>query len=372
MRAGKPAIAIAACTLTAAAATVALSRGDGGDDSAAASAPPSVAAGLTQRQLAGQRIVCGFDGRSAPAGLLRVLARGELAGLILFEDNIGSRKRVRRMTRALQATRRPPGLRDPLIISVDQEGGLVKRLPGPPHADAAAMGARGAGYSRRQGAATGSSLRRVGINVDLAPVADVARPGGFIAEQRRGFGAGPGRVAATAVAFARGLESEGVAATAKHFPGLGSTAQNTDLRPATIRLGAGRLRRVDERPYESFVAAAGEMVMVSSARYPALGTGRLPASQSKAVVRRELRGRLGFDGVVITDSLEAPGARAGSGSAEVATRAAAAGSDLLLYVHCDAGMRAALALRRALSAGRLDRAAFVRSVDRVLALRAGL
>jgi len=367
------AIAAGLFTLAAAAALAGPWReADEDPATAVAAASASVVLDLSPKQLSGQRVVCGFDGRRAPGGLLRVLRRGELAGVILFEDNIGSRRAVRRMTRAIQATNRPPGLRDPLLISVDQEGGLVKRLSGPPTSSAAAMGARGSAYSRRQGAATGRSLRGVGVNVDLAPVLDVARPGGFIAEQLRGFGSKPGRVAAAGVAFAQGLEAEGVAATAKHFPGLGSTSQNTDLRPATIRLGAGTLRRVDEKPYESFIAADGDLVMVSSARYPALGTGRLPASQSKAVVNRELRGRLGFEGVTITDSLEAPGARAGAGPAKVATRAAAAGSDLLLYVHCDAGMRAALALRRGLTSGKLQREAFERSVDRILELRATL
>ena len=112
--------------------------------------------------------------------------------------------------------------------------------------------------------------------------------------------------------------------------------------------------------------------MVSSARYPALRDPMLPASQSPAIVQDELRGRLGYDGVTITDSLETPSATQGASDAQVAIRAATAGMDLLLYVHCDAGVRAARALRNGLDAGTLDRAAFEVSVDRILALRAGL
>jgi beta-N-acetylhexosaminidase len=276
------------------------------------------------------------------------------------------------MTQAIQATDRPPGLRQPVLVTIDQEGGLVKRLPGPPNASAQVMGARGASYSRSQGAATGASLRSHGVNVDLAPVLDVARPGGFIADQRRAFGSTPGRVGSTATAFAQGLESERVAATAKHFPGLGSTSANTDLRPATIRLSAKKLRRVDLAPYERFIAAGGDLVMVGSARYPALGAPKLPASQSKSVMKKELRGRLGFTGVTITDSLETPSIRKSGPPAKVAVRTAAAGADLLLYVHCDAGMRAAEALRRGLASGRLKRGPFEASVDRVLALRDSL
>jgi beta-N-acetylhexosaminidase len=98
----------------------------------------------------------------------------------------------------------------------------------------------------------------------------------------------------------------------------------------------------------------------------------VPASQSAAIVTGELRQRLGFQGVTISDSLEAPGATAGAGPAEVALRAAAAGTDLLLYIHCDAGAKAAGVLANALEAGSLDRAAFEASVDRILALRATL
>jgi beta-N-acetylhexosaminidase len=292
--------------------------------------------------------------------------------VILFDDNVRSRGQVRRLSASIQATDRPQALRDPVLISVDQEGGQVKRLPGPPKFSAEAMGARGAGTARSQGAATGASLRSMGVNLDLAPVLDVARPSGFIAEQDRGFSAKPGRVASAAVAFAEGLEGANVAATAKHFPGLGSTSANTDLRPASIPLSAKALRSIDERPYEAYVQAGARLVMVSSARYPGLGGPSLPASQSRKIATGELRNRLGFEGVSITDSLEAPGARAGASPAKVAVRAAAAGSDILLYVHCDAGVRAARALRRALGSGKLDRARFEASVDRILTLRASL
>ena len=249
-----------------------------------------VASELTTRQLAGSRIVCGFDGRTAPQSLLGAISDGEIGGVIYFDDNVRSRAQLARMSAAIQAAPRPDPLKPPVVISVDQEGGQVKRLGGAPNASAEQMGSRGASYSRSQGARTAASLKGVGINVDLAPVLDVARPSGFIADQDRAFGTKPGRVATAGVAFAQGLQSGGVAATAKHFPGLGSTASNTDLRPAKIPLSAGVLRRVDEAPYRAFSAAGGKLVMVSSARYPALRDPVLPASQSPAIVQDELRG----------------------------------------------------------------------------------
>ncbi|CAN5583921.1 hypothetical protein BH20ACT15_BH20ACT15_15920 [soil metagenome] len=344
----------------------------GASPSSTQSPEARAASALTDRQLAGARIVCGFDGRRAPQSLLGAVSAGEIGGVIYFDDNIRNRGQLSRMSTSIQAAPRPPELAAPVIVSIDQEGGQVKRLPGPPGASAEQMGRRGAGFSRAQGAKTAASRKGFGVNFDLAPGLDVARPRGFIADQRRAFGSKPGRVAAVGVAFARGLQARGVAATAKHFPGLGSTAANTDLRPARIGLKAGALRKVDEAPYRAFVAAGGKLVMVSSARYPSLRDPVLPASQSKPIIQRELRGRLGFEGVTISDSLETPAATKGASAAKVALRAAAAGTDLLLYVHCDAAIRGARALRNGLASGRLDRPSFERSVERVLALRAGL
>src|SRR4051812_10633853 len=176
---------------------------------------------------------------------------GELAGVILFSENFPSRAAGRRLIRSLQAIPRPRGLRDPLLVMTDQEGGLVKRLSGAPDASAEEMGARGAAYSRRQGRLTAGNLRNVGVNVDLAPVLDVARDGGVIEQTDRGFGSSAARVTATGVAFASGLADGGVSPTAKHFPGLGSARENTDFAVQRLGISKARLRKVDEAPYGS-------------------------------------------------------------------------------------------------------------------------
>jgi beta-N-acetylhexosaminidase len=328
---------------------------------------------LTSDQLAGQRIVCAFSGRRVPESLAARIRRGELAGVILFSGNIASKGQIRRLTAALQAVPRPAGLQQPLLVMTDQEGGEVRRLPTPPRLSAAQIGAKGAGFARAQGRATGNGMRSLGINVDLAPVLDVARKRGFIFEQRRGFASSAAGVSAGGVGFARGLQGRGVAATAKHFPGLGSTAANTDLRPARIGLSAAQLRAVDEAPYKAFTAAGGKLAMVSSAIYPALDPSAL-AFQSKAIATDELRGRLGFAGVTITDSLEARAVTSTAGTAQTALRAAGAGMDLLLYTSstCADGEQARQAISAALVSGSLNRAAAEQSVTRVLALRGSL
>lgn len=317
--------------------------------------PPDPTDGLTSRQLAGQRVVVGLTTTSAPKPLLRRIRRGELGGVILFSSSIRSRKQVRRLTATIQRAR-PDGV-PPLIVSIDQEGGQVKRLPGPPTLSPPQLGARNdPALARRQGLATGRSLRGVGVNVNLAPVLDVARPGSIMRRQGRSYSGSPKRVTRIGGAFAEGIGAGDVAATGKHFPGLGAATKNQDLEPNRIDLPLERLRVIDERPFEE-LAGRLPLVMMSSAIYPAL-SGR-PAVFSRHVVEDELRGRLKFTGVTISDALDAPAmARYGS-LGHRATLAAKAGVDLLLFSGAGAlpklpraalraGARRALELRTAL------------------------
>ncbi|HSS04828.1 MAG TPA: glycoside hydrolase family 3 N-terminal domain-containing protein [Solirubrobacterales bacterium] len=328
---------------------------------------PGAASRLTASQLAGQRIVLGFAGTSPPARVGQMIRAGQVAGVVLFAENLPSRPAARRLTRRLQAIPRPPGLHDPLLVMTDQEGGLVRRIGGAPTASARAMGARGPIFSRDQGRRTAASLRELGINVDLAPVLDVALPGGTIDAADRGFGSSAGGVGATAVPFAVALQDGGVAATGKHFPGLGSAQLNTDEAVQRIGLSQGTLRAVDEAPYRRFVAAGGKMVMLSTAIYPALSPR--PAAFSRPIAAGELRKRLGFEGVSITDALDTVAVRAFGSGAKVATAAARAGVDLLLYTDPGEAARAHRALLRALRSGELSRTSFEEAAGRVLRLR---
>ena len=358
--------------IAALAACAGLAVGVMGDDSTDAPAEPAPLAGsLPLEQLAGQRLVAGFSGKRVPSGLRSMVADGEIAGVVLFAENVGSERQTRRLIGTLQRIKRPEGLTMPLAVMVDQEGGLVERVPGPPSASGEEMGDRGAGFARRQGAATARNLRGFGINIDLAPVLDVARPGGAIAGEHRSFGGKPGRVIRVGVGgFAAGLRGGGVAATAKHFPGLGAADVNTDEASQEIDVSKGRLRRTDEAPFAAFVEDGGELVMLSHATYTAYSDQ--PATFSRSVVTGELRRRLGFEGVTVTDSLDAAAALAFGSRARVAVAAAKSGNDLLLYGDWRTARRAGAALRRKLAAGKLDRDAFEESVERVLDLRRGL
>jgi beta-N-acetylhexosaminidase len=132
----------------------------------------------------------------------------------------------------------------------------------------------------------------MGVNVDLAPVLDLGRPGRAIFDEGRTFARKPGAVSRIGVGFARGLAAGGVAATAKHFPGLGAARINTDNAVQRIRLPAAKLRGADERPYASYMQAGGAMVMLSTAIYPALS--REPAALSREIATGERRARIWF------------------------------------------------------------------------------
>lgn len=331
---------------------------------------PSVAETLPAKQLAGQRIVVGLPGASISSALRDAIGEGRVAGVVLFAENFPSRAAGKRLIAQLQRIKRPPKLRDPLLIMVDQEGGLVKRVSGAPTASAREMGARGAAFSSRQGRATAANLRELGVNVDLAPVLDVGRPGGVIAETERSFGSTAAKVEATAVFFAKALQAGGVAATGKHFPGFGAATENTDFSVERIDLSKQELRAVDEKPYAAFAAAGGELVMLSTAIYPAFSDR--PAAFTRAIATGELRKRLGFEGVSITDALETPAVEDFGGTARVAVAGARAGADLLLFARLGPAERAWQALVGKLRAGRLDRGEFEAAAQRVLDLRAEL
>ena len=325
---------------------------------------------LSVRELAGQRIVIGLNGTRIPGEVRRMIREGDAAGVILFADNFPTRARGRRLAAELQSIRRPVARRDPLLVMTDQEGGLVKRVSGAPHASAEQMGARGAGYSREQGRLTARNLRDVGVNVDLAPVLDVARRNGEVENTDRGFGSSADRVSETAIPFALALQRRGVAATAKHFPGFGAAEENTDFAVERIRLPKRTLRRVDEVPFGRFADAGGDLVMLSTAIYPAFSPK--PAAFSRDIATGELRARLGFSGVSVTDALGTVATRAFGGPAKAGLAAARSGVDMLLFSDYGSAARAGRALRRKLRSGALDRARFEKSVTRVLKLRHGL
>jgi beta-N-acetylhexosaminidase len=342
---------------------------------------PAALPPLSPAQLAGQRVIYSYSGLTPPASLLGWIRAGQVAGVIFFGGNIASQSQLAGVAAELNqanASPRNPLRHYPLLLMTDQEGGLVRRLPGAPRESESQIGAgaRPAVAARAAGRGAGRNLTGAGLNVNLAPVLDVYRaPGDFDDQFGRSYSTSPHKVSYLGAAFIKAQQATGVAATAKHFPGLGAagTAQNTDQEPVTLNVPHGTLHGTDEYPYKAAIRAGVKLVMVSWAVYPALDPG-VPAGLSSAVVGGELRQRLGFTGVTITDALEAGALQAYGTTRHRATLAAGAGMDLIL---CSAqrqgqGDQARLALSKGYRRGTLNQAAFRAAVRRVLALRASL
>jgi beta-N-acetylhexosaminidase len=336
---------------------------------------------LSAAQLSGQRVIYSYSGLTPPANLLRWIRDGEVGGVAFFGPNISSRAQIASVIAELDhanASPRNPLRRYPLLLMTDQEGGEVRRLPGQPAASEKEIGesASPAAQARAAGTGAGRNLASVGMNVNLAPVLDVYRAAGDFDDQfQRSYSMSPSVVSRLGAAFIEAQQATGVAATAKHFPGLGAATapQNTDEQQVTLNVSRGDLRAVDEYPYRAAIAAGVKLVMVSWAIYPALDP-KLPAGLSPAIVGGELRQRLGFTGVTITDALEAGALRPFGTIRERATMAARAGMDLIL---CSAqnpteGEQARAALEKAYRGGALGQPAFQAAVQRILALKAGL
>ena len=166
------------------------------------------------------------------------------------------------------------------------------------------------------------------------------------------------------------MQRTGVAATAKHFPGLGAARENTDFAVQRIRLSRAALRKVDMAPYQPFIASGGKLVMVGTAIYPALGPR--PAAFEPKIVRGQLRQRLGFKGVTITDAMGTVAVNNFGGTKRSAIAAAHAGMDILLYGDWQSAGKGEQAIASRLRTGKLPRDQFTRAVNRILQLRASL
>lgn len=360
--------------------------GDGRDATGARGEDPAIPtaqeldlSSLTPGQLAGQRLVVTFrDTRGPTPALLDRIARGEVAGVILFAGEAPTVAATRRLAARLQAAARRSPIPLPLLVMVDQEGGGgpgggARRIAdAPPRRSAQRQARGGAATVRAAGLETGRALRRARVNVNLAPVADVGRPGAALVREGRIYGTTAGAAGRLSAAFVAGQRSSGVASTLKHFPGFGAARVNTDAAPATVRLSADVLRRVDEAAFRPGLRAGAGLVMLSNAVYPALDGAR-PAPFSRRIAVGELRDRLGFDGVSITDDLEATALARYGTPAQAALRAVTAGVDLaLLGRRAASGVAAHRALTAAIRDGRLSRRTAEEGARRVLALRARL
>ncbi len=324
-------------------------------------------------RLADAILIPPFPGTSAPGWILGALGRG-LGGVTLFGQNIVAPGQVSALTASLRAAAADS---DP-VIAIDEEGGDVTRVAyndGSPYPGNAALGAvDDVALTQAVHRAIGLDLAALGINFNLAPCADVLGTADSPAVGTRSFGADTALVSRHTAAAVAGLQSAGVAACAKHFPGHGRTGTDSHDAIATIEGGLAELRLVDLPPFEAAIRAGTIGIMPSHLRVPEL-TGNLPATVSAAAITGLLRGELGFTGVIVSDALEMRATRDMFGIPRAAVLAVAAGTDLLCLGRAG-GEAEYLAVREALVAavrdGDLDGARLEEAADRVARLRGGL
>ncbi|KAL2149481.1 hypothetical protein VTH82DRAFT_8132 [Thermothelomyces myriococcoides] len=335
---------------------------------------------LTTKVQVGQQVIYSYPGETPPDHLFDLIRAGEVGGIIIFGDNVNDAlpSTVEQFFAAYRESPAYAELGSPFLIMTDQEGGQVRRLPGAPVESAKEVGqsADPAAAAEEAGAGAAATLSEYNMNANLAPVLAVYREAGdFTDRYERSFGNDTTVVGECAAGFVSGQQAGGVLATAKHFPGLGAASadENTDARPVTINVSLDELRAVDEAPYRDAIAAGVAMVMPSWAVYPAYDAD-WPAGLSSRWIRVELRGRLGFDGVIVTDAIEAGSLKSFGDDANRALLAKQAGVDLILAAgrNVTQGETIVAALAAAVESGELAQQDVDASSTRIQKVRAKL
>ena len=297
---------------------------------------------MTLRQKVGQLFIVHPDSLDPPPNpdekcavgctpaMAEALKQYPVGGIIMFGENIESPDQIRKFNTDLQACAEIP-----LFLCIDEEGGLVARLANhkafdlPKYRSAASVGKSGnPSKALEMGRTIGSYLKEYGFNVDFAPVADVNTNPKNTTIGSRAFSSKPETAAQMAAAMADGLREEGIIPTFKHFPGHGDTAEDSHDALAVSQKTAEELATCEWIPFES--ATENDMIMVGHIALPNVLNNRTPATMSEEIVTEVLKNQLGFQGLVVTDSMEMGAITAQYTSDKAALYALKAGCDIIL------------------------------------------
>ncbi|GAA2284781.1 glycoside hydrolase family 3 protein [Actinomadura luteofluorescens] len=322
---------------------------------------PGRVAKMSVAEKVGQLFVPTFSSR---ADALTKIRKYRVGGLIYFPGNIGTPARTAAQSNALQKASKIP-----LLLGVDEEQGIVSRTPFvTTFPGNMALGAtRSPADARAAARVTGAELRAVGINLDYAPDADVNVNPRNPVIGLRSFGSEPSLASTLVRGAIGGFQEAGVAAAAKHFPGHGDTATDSHTGLPVIRHSPRTWELLDAPPFRAAIAADVDMIMTAHIVVPELDGSGDPSTLSKKVLTGLLRGRLGYQGVITTDSLEMAGVREKYGDAGVPVRAINAGADQLLMP--PDLPRAYGAVMKAVETGKITRKRLDESVTRILRLK---
>ena len=325
------------------------------------------------REKVGQLFMVGFDALQADEHIKTLIRNKKVGGVILFRRNVHTPAQVSALCRELQEINAEVS-DTPLLISIDQEGGMVMRIEQGVTPIPAAMAFQAAGSipdCERLNQISGDEMRQLGINMLLAPVLDVNNNRSNPVIGVRAYGEDADTVIAYGMAAMRGQQSTGVAVTAKHFPGHGDTATDTHYAMALVPHDKARLHAVELAPFRAAIAGGVDAIMTAHVVFPAFETDTsVPATLSKGVLTDLLRGEMGYDGVVISDCLEMAAIADGIGITQGAIATLQAGADIVLISHREAQQHAAIeAVVAAVEYGAIPMARIDEAVARVATLK---
>ena len=330
---------------------------------------------MTLEQKVGQLMVWSFKGTNFTPEMQTLLTKYQPGALIAFRSNIKTPEQVARLNSDLQRFAMAK-TRLPLLLMVDQEGGLVtriqSRLPAPSALALARM--EDTAFVENYGRATGEMLRLLGFNVNLAPVLDISNPRRDTFIGNRTFGNDPVRVSDMAIAYARGLNNGGLIPTAKHFPGHGGTSQDSHQTTPRKNSSLEELQNHDLIPFDNFVTADfTKAIMMAHMALPNVDASGVPATYSSVLIHDQLRENLGYKGLVMTDDLEMAGAQVAGEIGERAVRAFLAGNDMLMLAGSPSHQKRAYeAMILAVKEGRISQERLDQSVQRIVDTKARL
>ena len=337
----------------------------------AAAGPP---APLSLDMAVGQMMAASFGGPVITAGLRHLIVDEKVGTVLIFRDNFTDVASLGRLTAQLQALGREAGLPAPLLVAVDEEGGRVMRITDGVAALPSEMelGRRGPQGVRDAVAATASGLHRLGVQLDLAPVADLRTNPADAVIGDRSFGAEPTLVGPLVAAAVNGLHDGGVGATLKHFPGLGGAAGDPHAAMPTDGESLNQWLATQARSFQAGIDAGADAVMTTAVVVPGLDPSGTPALFSKTVVTGLLRQRLQFQGVIVTDGLGMGGITTLYSLPDATVAAVRAGNDLVLLNSVDAAYQVSAieAVKRQVRSGGIGMDQVQASAGRVIALRA--
>lgn len=328
---------------------------------------------MTLEEKIGQMFQVGFVGTKVTSGISEMIRDYHVGGIIYFRRNIKSLRQVSKLSNELQAISIKQRVGLPLMISTDQEGGIVHQLIGGTYFPGSmVLGAtKNTELAERMGQAIAKELKTVGINMDFAPVLDVNCNSLNPVIGVRSFGEDPFWVAKLGVAFIKGVQAEEVIACGKHFPGHGDTVSDSHLTLPVVKHDRNHLEKVEFYPFTQAIQAGVDSIMTAHVCFPSIEPKEdIPATLSYNVLTNLLRKELGYTGIIITDCMEMKAIADGFGTSEGAIMSIKAGSDIVLVSHSINKQKQAIEMVvEAVKKGEISEERINQSVLRILQLK---